>query len=49
MEEISELLEDAQDAGMLTEVVYSALEAMKANPDLEPEVALSIGLEEWDV
>jgi hypothetical protein len=48
MEEISELLESAQEYGLLTEVVYSALEAMKENPELEPHSALAIGLEEWD-
>jgi hypothetical protein len=48
MDDINELLELAQEYGLITEVIYSALEAMKENPNLEPVQAIEIGLEEWD-
>lgn len=49
MEDIADMLELAREYGLEAEVVYSALEAMKANPDLETEDALAEGLLEWDV
>jgi len=49
MEDISDLLEVAREHGLETEAVLSALEAMKANPDLSPEQAMAAGCVEWDV
>jgi len=48
MEEIVNLIDTAYEYGLVSEVVNTALEAMKENPDLEPIQALKIALEEWD-
>lgn len=38
-----------QDKGLLTEVVYFALKAMKNNPKLKITEAFEAGCDEWDV
>lgn len=39
----------AEEFQLTTEVVWSALKAMKENPTLTIEQAITIGLEEWDL
>ena len=49
MNEISDTLEIAKEYGLLTEVVYTALDLMKQNPMLDPEQALSHAAIDWDI
>ncbi len=44
---INRILEDSESEGLVTEVVLSALLAMKENNDLSIEEAIQIGYDEW--
>jgi len=44
---ISSYLAEASEYGLLTEVVFFALKAMKADPSLTEAQAVLIGYEEW--
>ena len=45
--DISSALEEAQNYGLLTEVVWSAMHYMKENPEATLSDAISYGLLEW--
>lgn len=47
MEVISSYLLEAEEYGLLTEVVFYALKAMKENPQLTESQAIVLGYEEW--
>lgn len=47
LELISSFLEEAQECELLTEVVIFALQAMRMNPTLTIEQAISLGYNEW--
>jgi hypothetical protein len=44
---ISDLLSRMESIGLEPEIIFSALEAIKENPNLEPYEAMSIGFSEW--
>lgn len=46
---IQPLIAAANDAGVITEVVSSALEAMQSDPKITQLQAMQIGCREWDV
>lgn len=47
MDVISSYLEEANEYGLLSEVVFFALKAMKDDPTLSEAEAISIGYTEW--
>ncbi len=47
MEVISSYLLEAEEYGLLTEVVFTALKAMKDDSTLSEAQAITIGYEEW--
>lgn len=47
LEAISEVLREAKEWGLETEIVWSALESMKANPKQSIVEAIYGGLNEW--
>ena len=44
---ISDLLSRMGTIGLEAEIVFSSLQAMRENPNLEPYEAMSIGFSEW--
>lgn len=44
---INEALDQAQQYGLTTEVVYSALTYLKQHPTMSVEDAILFGLEDW--
>lgn len=49
MIEIVEILDRANDFGLTTEVVVTALEEMKNNPETSPLLSLQIAAQDWDL
>tara|TARA_Y100000361_G_C11144332_1_gene337081 strand:+ start:1362 stop:1559 length:198 start_codon:yes stop_codon:yes gene_type:complete len=49
MFEIVQILDRAEQFGLTTEVVYTALKEMKLHPDSSPLLALQIAAEDWDI
>jgi|TARA_B100001778_G_scaffold304896_1_gene283178 hypothetical protein len=49
MFEIVQILDRAEQFGLMTEVVYTALKEMKSHPDSSPLLALQIAAEDWDI
>lgn len=47
LQEISDCLTEAEYYGLTDKVIWSALNAMKENPELTIEEAITIGLNEW--
>lgn len=47
MDVVSSYLVEASEYGLLTEVVFFALKAMKEDPSLTEAQAILIGYEEW--
>lgn len=45
--EVNRLLEDANNYGLLPEVVVWALMAMQEDPEMTPTEAVAIGYNEW--
>ena len=46
--DIVELINSAERAGLLIEVIYTALEEMKLHPQSSPLLCLQIALDDWD-
>ena len=46
---IVECITSAENAGLLVEVVHTALMEMKQNPKSSPLLCLQIALEDWDI
>jgi hypothetical protein len=46
---IIEYITIAENAGLLVEVVHTALMEMKQNPKSSPLLCLQIALEDWDI
>ena len=46
---IVQLLDKAERAGLIMEVIYSALNNMKDFPKSSPLLCIQIALEDWDV
>ena len=46
---IVECITIAENAGLLVEVVHTALMEMKQNPKSSPLLCLQIALEDWDI
>jgi hypothetical protein len=49
MNAANKILIESHREGMLTEVVFFALKAMKKDPSLSVLRAICIGCEEWDI
>ncbi len=49
MIEIVQLLDKANDFGLTTEVVVTALEEMQRNPNSSVLLSLQIAAEDWDI
>jgi hypothetical protein len=49
LEYIDKRLKEVSKYGLIPEVVYFALEAMKSDPSMTVEQALEEGCREWDV
>ena len=49
MLEIIQLFDRVEKAGLIIEVIYSALNNMKEFPDSSPLLCIQIALEDWDV
>tara|TARA_R110000822_G_scaffold301517_1_gene425370 strand:+ start:622 stop:819 length:198 start_codon:yes stop_codon:yes gene_type:complete len=49
MLEIVQLFDRVEKAGLIIEVIYSALNNMKKFPDSSPLLCMQIALEDWDV
>tara|TARA_R110001592_G_scaffold6988_10_gene38885 strand:+ start:889 stop:1086 length:198 start_codon:yes stop_codon:yes gene_type:complete len=49
MLEIVQLFDRVEKAGLIIEVIYSALNNMKEFPDSSPLLCIQIALEDWDV
>jgi len=47
MEVISSYLLEAEEYGLLTEVVFYALKAMKEDPSISEAQAITMGYDEW--
>ena len=48
MLEIAQILTEVERHGLLVEVVYTALRAMKDDPKSSPLLCLQIAAEDWD-
>ncbi len=46
---VVECITIAENAGLLVEVVHTALMEMKQNPKASPLLCLQIALEDWDI
>tara|TARA_R110000744_G_scaffold39196_1_gene89348 strand:- start:126 stop:323 length:198 start_codon:yes stop_codon:yes gene_type:complete len=46
--DIVELIDNVSNAGLLTEVIYTALNLMKSSKNLSPLLCLQIAAEDWD-
>jgi hypothetical protein len=46
---VVECITIAENAGLLVEVVYTAIMEMKQNPKSSPLLCLQIALEDWDI
>jgi len=44
---IDSLLDEAAEFGLMSEVVLTALQSMKQNPNLTIQQAIQIGYDEW--
>ena len=49
MLEIAQILSEVERHGLLVEVMYTALKAMKDDPKSSPLLCLQIAAEDWDV
>ena len=49
MLEIAQILSEVERHGLLVEVMYTALRAMKDDPKSSPLLCLQIAAEDWDV
>ena len=49
MLEIAQILPEVERHGLLVEVMYSALRAMKDDPNSSPLLCLQIAAEDWDI
>lgn len=49
MLDVIECITIAENAGLLVEVVHTALMEMKQNPKSSPLLCLQIALEDWDI
>jgi|TARA_R110000796_G_scaffold153092_1_gene269500 hypothetical protein len=49
MIEIVEILDRANDFGLTTEVVVTALKEMQNNPESSPLLSLQIAAQDWDL
>ena len=49
MLEIAQILTEVERHGLLVEVMYTALRAMKNDPKSSPLLCLQIAAEDWDV
>ena len=49
MFEIVQILDKANDFGLTTEVVHTALKTMKEHPDMSPLLCLQIAAKDWDL
>tara|TARA_B110000977_G_scaffold196830_1_gene278025 strand:- start:874 stop:1071 length:198 start_codon:yes stop_codon:yes gene_type:complete len=49
MLEIAQILSEVERHGLLVEVIYTALKAMKDDPKSSPLLCLQIAAEDWDV
>tara|TARA_R110000744_G_scaffold121933_1_gene226810 strand:+ start:1460 stop:1657 length:198 start_codon:yes stop_codon:yes gene_type:complete len=49
MLEIAQILSEVERHGLLVEVMYTALRAMKNDPKSSPLLCLQIAAEDWDV
>lgn len=49
MFKIVEILDRANDFGLTTEVVHTALKVMKDHPDSSPLLCLQIAAKDWDL
>ena len=49
MLEIAQILTEVERHGLLVEVMYSALRAMKDDPNSSPLLCLQIAAEDWDI
>ena len=49
MFEIVQILDRANDFGLTTEVVHTALKVMKDHPDSSPLLCLQIAAKDWDL
>lgn len=49
MLEIVQLFDRVEKAGLIIEVIYSALNNMKEFPESSPLLCMQIALEDWDV
>jgi predicted RNA methylase len=47
MKVIEVLLDEAMEHGMEIEVIYSALKAVKEDPEITPAQAFQYGMDEW--
>ena len=47
MKVIGILLDEAMESGMEVEVIYSALKAIKEDPEITPSQAFQYGMDEW--
>ena len=46
---IAQILTEVERHGLLVEVMYSALRAMKDDPNSSPLLCLQIAAEDWDI
>jgi hypothetical protein len=44
-----QLISDAEDRGLLIEIVHTALKDMKSNPKSSPLLSLQIASDDWDL
>ena len=49
MFEVVQILDRANDFGLTTEVVCTALKTMKEHPDMSPLLCLQIASKDWDL
>jgi hypothetical protein len=49
MLKFAQLISDAENRGLLIEVVHTALKDMKSNPKSSPLLSLQIASDDWDL
>jgi len=49
IEYIGKRIKDAEEYGLLAEVIYMALYAMSSDPEMDIEDAIDYGCNQWDV
>ncbi len=48
-EDIKYYIKQAEEYGLLQEVIISAIKTAQANPSYEPEVIMDMACDDWDI